>query len=137
MHTSDGLNAVVYPRCWGTRYCAAACPYNARRFNFRDYARRAAERTALPPNPQVTVRSRGVMEACTYCVQRLQAVKASTAISGTTPAAPVPACAEACPTQAIRLIDLCRDKLPARVLTSFDAPGTRPRTQYVFGGGNS
>ncbi len=136
VHTSEGLNAMVYPRCWGTRYCAAACPYNARRFNFFDYAKRAGEATPLPPNPRVTVRSRGVMEACTYCVQRLNAAQAAAAVSGSPleAPAPAPACAEACPTGAIRLLDLCRTPYPERekMLTSFDAPHTRPRTRYVY-----
>ncbi len=132
VHTSEGLNAMVYPRCWGTRYCAAACPYQARRFNFHDYAERASRETSLPPNPQVTVRSRGVMEKCTYCAQRLEAARADAAVAGTEPAPPAPACAAACPAGAIRLVDFARTPPPSRALASFDAPGTRPRTLYTL-----
>ena len=123
VHTTEGLNAMVYPRCWGTRYCAAACPYNARVFNFRDYA--AAQQTQRPHNPQVTVRSRGVMEKCTYCVQRINAAKNK---GGATPQT---ACQQVCPTGAIKLINLCDTPPPARVITAYDVAGTRPRTFYV------
>ena len=128
-HTTSGLSAMVYPRCWGTRYCAAACPYHARTFNFRDYASGESQKTQRPHNPQVTVRSRGVMEKCTYCVQRINA--ASSAKQGT----PQTACQQACPTGAIRLINLCESPLPPRVLCSFDADGTQPRTLYTDGEG--
>lgn len=124
VHTSDGLNAMVYPRCWGTRYCSAACPYQARTFNFHDYARQSHATTHLPTNPDVTVRARGVMEKCTYCVQRINLAKAE----GNTPQT---ACQMACPTQAIKLIDLVKDA-PAQVCTSFDAPGTKPHTLYLL-----
>ena len=125
MHTTAGLNAMVYPRCWGTRYCSAACPYNARVFNFRDYAQASAQQTQRPHNPQVTVRSRGVMEKCTYCVQRINA--ADNAGGGV----PQTACQQACPTGAIKLVNLCDTTLPARVITAYDVKGTRPRTLYI------
>ena len=129
VHTSEGLNAMVYPRCWGTRYCAAACPYHARTFNFHDYARRAQEETALPPNPQVTVRSRGVMEKCTCCVQRIQAAKLRK--DGEPPRT---ACQLACPRGAIRLVNWATEPTPAHATARFDAPGTRPATLYVHAG---
>lgn len=75
VHTTEGLNAMVYARCWGTRYCAASCPYKARRFNFFDYAKASEQATRLQRNPNVTVRSRGVMEKCTYCVQMVERAK--------------------------------------------------------------
>lgn len=124
-HSAEGLNTMVYPRCWGTRYCAAACPYNARVFNFRDYAKQARALTHLPHNPQVTVRSRGVMEKCTYCIQRINA--AGNKKAGT----PQTACQQACPTGAIRLINLCTTPPPPRTITAYDSPGTRPRTLYI------
>lgn len=125
VHTGDGLNAMVYPRCWGTRYCAAACPYHARSFNFHDYARRAQTDTALPPNPQVTVRSRGVMEKCTCCIQRIQAAK----LRGES-APPRTACQIACPRGAIRLINWAEEAPPSQLTTRFDTPGTKPATVY-------
>ncbi|MBR5894881.1 MAG: 4Fe-4S dicluster domain-containing protein [Akkermansia sp.] len=124
VHTDEGLNAMVYPRCWGTRYCSAACPYEARTFNYRDYARNDQAGTPRPTNPQVSVRSRGIMEKCTYCVQRINAARR------TGDSAPQTACQQACPRGAIRLVDL-RHEAPAEVLTSFDAPNTRPRTLYL------
>lgn len=124
VHTSEGINAMVYPRCWGTRYCAAACPYHARTFNYRDYAREFRAATALPPNPQVTVRSRGVMEKCSCCVQRLQDAR----LRGTEPRT---ACQLACPRGAIRLINRAAAPPPAAMTARFDVPGTEPNSVYV------
>ena len=126
VHTSDGLNAMVYPRCWGTRYCAAACPYHARTFNYYDYARTAHSATALPPNPQVTVRSRGIMEKCTCCTQRIRAAKLA---GSATP--PQTACQQACPRGAIRLINRAVTPLPPHLTARFDTPGTYPATLYT------
>ncbi len=123
VHTDEGLNAMVYPRCWGTRYCAAACPYEARHFNFRNYSSAAQSTIGTPANPQVSLRPAGVMEKCTYCVQRINAARRN----GSTPQT---ACQQACPRGAIRLVDL-RSEAPVEVLTTFDSPATTPRTLYI------
>lgn len=124
VHTGDGLNAMTYNRCIGTRYCANNCPYKARRFNYFDYNKRSIDnlywgplapadgraRTSeqLQKNPNVTVRMRGVIEKCTYCVQRLSAAKVAAKVAARdsdkvqVPANSVTtACQDACPTNAI------------------------------------
>ena len=114
MQSSDGLNQQVYNRCVGTRYCANTCPYKVRRFNWFDYDRGDTLRNhAL--NPDVTVRSRGVMEKCSMCVQRIQEARIEAKRRGT----PLKdgdvqvACQDSCPTQAITFGDLA-DSHPTR-----------------------
>lgn len=107
VHTEEGLNAQVYNRCVGTRYCANNCPYKVRRFNWFRYRHDdALENMAL--NPNVTVRSRGIMEKCSFCVQRIQEAKFEAKRSGEPLAdgAVRPACEQSCPMQAIVFGDL-------------------------------
>ena len=105
-HNIDGLNAMVYNRCVGTRYCSNACPYSVRRFNYHTYL--WPEPFNLQLNPDVTTRQMGVMEKCTFCVQRIRQVKSAFKDGGnftrTVPSEvweSVPACVEACPSQAL------------------------------------
>ena len=108
-HTPDGLNSQVYNRCVGSRYCSANCPYKVRYFNWYNYPESAwPSPLEQQLNPDVTVRSKGVMEKCTFCVQRLTAAKdkALTEKRTVRDGEVLTACAQACPTSAIHFGNL-------------------------------
>lgn len=140
VHGDEGLNEMVYNRCIGTRYCANNCPYKVRRFNFFKYADTETESLALGRNPDVTVRTRGVMEKCTYCVQRINHARIEAEVKD------LPlgdgqvrtACQQACPSQAIAFGDL--NDADSQIAQWQGSPlsyglleelGTRPRTTYL------
>jgi len=140
VHTPEGLNMMVYNRCVGTRYCSNNCPYKVRRFNFLLFSDYETESLKLSRNPDVSVRSRGVMEKCSYCVQRISAAK----IESDKDNRPIAdgeiqtACQQACPASAItfgnindkgsRVAKLQADERSYQVLADLN---TRPRTKYV------
>jgi Fe-S-cluster-containing dehydrogenase component len=144
VHSDEGLNDMVYNRCVGTRYCSNNCPYKVRRFNFLQYADFADEHLRLMRNPDVTVRSRGVMEKCTYCVQRIREAQIVAWREGPQ-GRPLEdgeiqtACQAACPVGAIVFGDLNRAGSKVRAMQEHDLnyglladQNTRPRTTYLW-----
>ncbi len=139
-HSSDGLNDMVYNRCVGTRYCSNNCPYKVRRFNFLLFQDWTTETLKMQRNPDVTVRSRGVMEKCSYCVQRIREAEIASQIEDRfiRDGEIQTACQQACPTQAIvfgdmnnrsnRVAKLKAEKLDYSLLAELN---TRPRTTYL------
>lgn len=139
VHGPEGLNQMIYNRCIGTRTCASYCPYKVRRFNFRDYAGAETAWKAMR-NPEITVRSRGVMEKCTFCVQRIRRVQiqARRDRRAIEDGEIVTACAQACPARAITFGDLndpgsrvARARADRRNYALLAELGTRPRTSYL------
>ena len=163
MHSEDGLNQQIYNRCVGTRYCANNCPFKVRRFNFWEYSNtkesalfkaldkrlgRENELNARTPmqmknNPEVTVRSRGVMEKCSFCVQRIREARAEATRNGEKKdhfpdGAVVPACMEACPTGAITFGDVNAPGSQVAALAAhpramklLEATGVKPSISYL------
>lgn len=139
-HSPEGVNQMVYNRCIGTRTCSSYCPYKVRRFNFYDYRAPAESPEHAAHNPDVTVRSRGVMEKCTYCTQRIEAahVAADKENRSIRDGEVVTACQQACPTKAIVFGDIndpnsevARLKRDGRHYVLLEELGTRPRTTYL------
>ena len=139
VHDADGTNNMIYNRCVGTRYCSNNCPYKVRRFNFHLYADWDTPSLKLMRNPEVTVRSRGVMEKCTYCIQRIMWAKIESEKEGRRirDGEVITACAAACPTDAIVFGDLndqgsrvARMQHDRRNYSLLAELNTRPRTTY-------
>jgi molybdopterin-containing oxidoreductase family iron-sulfur binding subunit len=142
VHSAEGLNDMVYNRCVGTRYCSNNCPYKVRRFNFLLYQDWNTPQYKLMRNPEVSIRSRGVMEKCTYCTQRISIARIEAEKDGRRieDGEVVTACQAACPTDAITFGDMsdpkskvAETKKDHRTYMLLNELNTQPRTTYMAG----
>ncbi|MDY7232094.1 TAT-variant-translocated molybdopterin oxidoreductase [Hyalangium rubrum] len=148
VHSDEGLNEMVYNRCVGTRYCSNNCPYKVRRFNYLHYSKGKTPTEKMLMNPDVTVRNRGVMEKCTYCVQRIERVRISARVEnrpitfedrdGKQRGELQTACQQTCPTRAITFGSLNDDAARVTALHTderyyklLNELGTQPRTAHL------
>jgi molybdopterin-containing oxidoreductase family iron-sulfur binding subunit len=141
VHSPDGTNQMIYNRCIGTRYCANNCPYKVRRFNYYNWVKTLPVSVQMAQNPNVTVRSRGVMEKCSYCIQRIRETNKRTNLEGGRPIQDgevLTACQQACPAQAITFGDqndpgsaVVRQQQNSRRYEMLAELSVKPRTSYL------
>jgi molybdopterin-containing oxidoreductase family iron-sulfur binding subunit len=140
VHSSDGMNQMIYNRCIGTRYCSNNCPYKVRRFNYYNWSKTLPTTTQMAQNPNVTVRSRGVMEKCSYCIQRIRQVNKQVNVEERTieEGEILTACQQACPAKAITFGNLMDPESAVSIAKQSDRRyellaelNVKPRTSYL------